>query len=506
MIFNYTQSTNPTVLKGISITPHARRISANFIGDKAMKTKYKNNSKIMEIIGFVAPIIIIAGFLAIGLQNYFYNNTERVHDFSAAQKEGTSFVFDDITVDIATRGGDTGSWVSDAIFTEDGTAIYDSAVGTIYEMTVINNTSDSIPKWQAVVYIPENMFINNTWNGDVEFHQNVKSGNENVQLINLSQFSKYDITLENFTTSFGPMLKLYEGDYFIYYPDELMKEAPIPAKPSDPNDESSVKTGFIMYIPDRSADYIADFSRGEIRYQLNASIFNNPVFWVLCALTVAWISYIIAMVIVKMNMKRFVEQKKRDEETIEQIMRTFINFIEAKDPSTMGHSVRVAQYSKVLAEKLGFSEDECTQIYHIGLMHDCGKIYIPDEILSKPGKLTDEEYEIMKKHTIYGNDILRDFTAIDNMGTGALSHHERYDGKGYPNGIAGEDIPIISRIICVSDAFDAMNSRRCYRDNLSEEVIISELKNNKGKQFDPNIVDSLLSLINDGIIPIGANR
>ena len=101
---------------------------------------------------------------------------------------------------------------------------------------------------------------------------------------------------------------------------------------------------------------------------------------------------------------------------------------------------------------------------------------------------------------MYGAEILRDFTAIDGIGSGALSHHERYDGKGYPNGIAGEDIPIIGRIICVSDAFDAMNSRRCYRSSLSEEVIINELKNNRGKQFDPVIVDCLLALIDSGRI------
>lgn len=142
------------------------------------------------------------------------------------------------------------------------------------------------------------------------------------------------------------------------------------------------------------------------------------------------------------------------------------------------------------------------RIYCIALMHDCGKIYIPDGILTKPGRLTDDEYEIMKKHTVYGSEILRDFTAIEDIGTGALSHHERYDGKGYPNGLAGEEIPMIARIICVSDAFDAMNSSRCYRSNLSAKVIISELKNNRGKQFDPHITDCLLSLIDSGEIKI----
>ena len=135
-------------------------------------------------------------------------------------------------------------------------------------------------------------------------------------------------------------------------------------------------------------------------------------------------------------------------------------------------------------------------------MHDCGKLYIPDEILTKPARLTNEEYEVMKKHTVYGSNILRDFTSIKDIQLGAMYHHERYDGKGYPTGKSGEDIPLIARIICVSDAFDAMNSQRCYRANLSPEVIQSELKNNKGTQFDPIIVDHLLKLIDDGRIKL----
>ena len=112
----------------------------------------------------------------------------------------------------------------------------------------------------------------------------------------------------------------------------------------------------------------------------------------------------------------------------------------------------------------------------------------------------------MKKHTVYGGDILRDFSSIDGIGTGALCHHERYDGSGYPNGLAGEDIPIIARIICVSDAFDAMNSKRCYRSNLDADVILDELKKNKGKQFDPIIVDHLLKLISTGAININKKK
>ncbi len=460
----------------------------------------------LKVVNIVLPILIAAGTVTLFLQNHLYNTRERVCDLTDAKRDGTTFVFDDITVEMTTRGGDSGSWLSDGLIDENGDILYEQAVGTIYEMVVVNNSADTVLDWKALVYIPEDMYVNNTWNGDFEYHQNVRSGKENVQTLNLSQYSKYDITLDYSMTAVGPMVDLHEGDYFTYFPNADMNEMPIAPSQRSSEKEGGVRVGFIMYIPERAVDYEADFSMGEIRYHLQTSIFKNPLFWVLGGMTVVWISCLLSMIIVKTNIKRFIEQRKRDEKIIEQTMQTFVNFIEAKDPSTMGHSLRVAQYSKMLAENLGFSEDECSRIYYIALMHDCGKIYIPDQILSKPGKLTDEEYEIMKKHTVFGGEILRDFTAIDNMSMGALSHHERYDGKGYPYGTAGEDIPLIARIICVSDAFDAMNSRRCYRDSLSEDVIISELRNNRGKQFDPAVIDCLLSLIESGAISMHDNK
>lgn len=460
----------------------------------------KKSNKLLTVVDILLPVLIAAGVAVLLLRNYLYNSRERVCRFSDAERNETAFVFDDITVEIVTRGGDSGSWQSGGFSDSDGTLIIGQCIGTIYEMVVTNNTSDTVRDWTAVIQIPEKMFINNTWNGDVEYHQNVRSGNEKVQTLNLAEYSRYDITLENYMTSAGPLMPLYEGDRFVYFPSAETNETPIAPDKSGSGKDGGVRIGFIMYIAERTVDYAADFSVGEIRYHLQSSVFKNPLFWTLGGLTVVWISCLLSTVIVRMNLKRFVKQQQRDAKAIEQTMQTFVNFIETKDPSTSGHSLRVARYSRMLAEKLGFSEEECSHIYYIALMHDCGKIYIPDEILSKPGKLTDQEYEIMKKHTVYGGEILRDFTAIKGMERGALCHHERYDGKGYPNGLAGEEIPVIGRIICVSDAFDAMNSPRCYRSNLSEEVIIRELQDNRGKQFDPAIIDCLLSLINSGAI------
>ncbi len=138
----------------------------------------------------------------------------------------------------------------------------------------------------------------------------------------------------------------------------------------------------------------------------------------------------------------------------------------------------------------------------MALLHDIGKIGIPDAILNKPEKLTDEEYEKMKTHVTLGEKILEHFTIVDNVSVGALYHHERYDGSGYCAGKKGEEIPLDARIIGIADAFDAMTANRVYRKQLDFDFVINELKRNSGTQFDPNLVDILLSLIADGTIDV----
>lgn len=465
-----------------------------------------NNNKALKIISIVLMLVIVLGFSALLLYNHLYNSRERVIDLADAERDGTTFAFNDLTIRIEPRGGDTGAWHVDPIEDNNGGLIFAEGVGTIYEMTVINSSSDTVSDWNAKIFIPEEMCVNNSWNGDFEFHQNVNSGSEKVQRLDLADYSQYDITLDHFQGAGGPMIWLHEGDYFLYYPDTRTGEVPLVSAGANADKRNDTQIGFIMYLQNRAVDYAADFSKGEFYYHLQTDIFKSPFFWVLSSLTFLWITCLLALIIARINLKRLIEQQKRDEAIIEQTMQTIVNFIEAKDPSTMGHSLRVAQYSRMLADSLGFSESECKRVYYIALMHDCGKIYIPDGILGKPARLTDEEFETMKKHTVYGGDILRDFSSIDGIGTGALCHHERYDGTGYPNGLAGEDIPLIARIICVSDAFDAMNSKRCYRNNLDADVILEELKNNKGKQFDPVIVDHLLKLISTGAVKFEHNK
>ena len=180
---------------------------------------------------------------------------------------------------------------------------------------------------------------------------------------------------------------------------------------------------------------------------------------------------------------------------IEEAISAFMGFIDAKDTTTNGHSKRVAKYTRLLARKMDFSEDEAQRMYYIGLMHDCGKIGIPDAILNKPAKLTDEEYEIIKTHTCVGEKILKDFHSIDGIRDGAIFHHEKYDGSGYPQGLKGKDIPLIGRMLCIIDSFDVMNSERCYSHKMTKEDILEQLRSNSGIQFDPDIVKIFMELL-----------
>jgi len=157
----------------------------------------------------------------------------------------------------------------------------------------------------------------------------------------------------------------------------------------------------------------------------------------------------------------------------------------------------VAEYSRLIAERAGYSEPEQDEIYMIGLLHDVGKIGVPDSVINKPGKLTDAEFELIKKHPVVGSGILESIKERPKLATGARWHHERYGGGGYPDGIAGEKIPEEARIIAVADAYDAMTSRRSYRDVMSQDKVRSEIERGMGTQFDPRFAKLMLQMIDE---------
>ncbi len=196
-----------------------------------------------------------------------------------------------------------------------------------------------------------------------------------------------------------------------------------------------------------------------------------------------------------------VEQIREQEEKEVQMFRRMIialsDTVDAKDRYTSGHSRRVAQYAKMIAERMGKSEKEQENIYYAGLLHDVGKIRVPESVINKTEKLTDEEFELIKIHTVTGYRILKDIAEDSPIALAAKFHHERYDGKGYPNGLRGTNIPEIARIIGVADAYDAMASNRSYRSVLPQEIVRLEIERGKGTQFDPDVVEVMLALIDE---------
>ena len=197
---------------------------------------------------------------------------------------------------------------------------------------------------------------------------------------------------------------------------------------------------------------------------------------------------------------RTAQQKKMEDlnRMIRETSSALAEAIDAKDTYTSGHSRRVAEYSAKIAKAYGKDEAYCQEIYQIGLLHDVGKIGVPNAIINKPSRLTDEEYEIIKTHTTKGREILSKISLSPNLLIGANYHHERFDGKGYPEGLKGEEIPEIARIIAVADTYDAMNSKRSYRDGLPKERIREEIIKGMGTQFDARFAAIMVNLIEQG--------
>ena len=192
--------------------------------------------------------------------------------------------------------------------------------------------------------------------------------------------------------------------------------------------------------------------------------------------------------------------KKQNENRIfiREMIEAFAKTIDMKDKYTNGHSTRVAEYTAMLAEELGYNEEEVEKFYNIALLHDIGKIGIPPEVLNKPGKLTDQEFNIIKSHSAQGYKVLKDISIMPELAIGAGAHHERPDGKGYPKGLKGDEIPRVAQIIAVADTFDAMYSDRPYRKRMNFDKAVSIIKEVSGTQLFPDVVDAFVRLVEKG--------
>lgn len=365
-------------------------------------------------------------------------------------------------------------------------------IGQTVEITINNMSEYRINKWSLEYVVPCDMYFNKSWNGEVEIHQ---YGETNVGTFLTSDLPNVDTPIvfkevkEKDDLYFIPLKK---GDRIIYHPAEF--EYPLVESNEEEGEFSSTQIGFIFYTEDDTFK----MDSFNINYYLVKSLSDYPLYSVLSFASLIFGIAALAFVVNLFVSVRYDRMHKHDMEIISQAIGTFSKFIDSKDKYTNNHSYRVAGYSRLIAKKLRLTEKECEEIYYIGLLHDTGKVIIDDKILNKPGRLTPQEYEVIKSHTTMGAEVLKDFTAIKDISLGALYHHERYDGMGYPTGISGKDIPLVARIICVADSYDAMSSNRCYRAQLETDKIIEQLVINKGRQFDPEIADIFLECIKSG--------
>ncbi|WP_306345304.1 HD-GYP domain-containing protein [Ornithinibacillus bavariensis] len=230
-----------------------------------------------------------------------------------------------------------------------------------------------------------------------------------------------------------------------------------------------------------------------LKYIIIGSVIRDSI--VILPLLIVIILSIISYIILHRFMSYLEAVKQEYDNRLEGIVKAIIQTLEMKDPYTRGHSERVAEYALSLAKATGsLNKEELRYYYFACLLHDVGKIRIPDAILTKPGKLTKEEFDLIKQHPVIGAKAVEDVVEISNNLGVILHHHERWDGKGYPNGLKEKEIPFLARITSIADAFDAMTSSRAYRDALTNEVAYNRILEGKGTQFDPELVDIFIQV------------
>lgn len=238
----------------------------------------------------------------------------------------------------------------------------------------------------------------------------------------------------------------------------------------------------------------------SVKFVKAKAFFEEAWFWVLMLLLVVAALLTALLLSSRVKNRRLLKKQEENRIFVNQIIRAFAKCIDFKDKYTNGHSFRVAKYTALIAERMGYTGQQVTDIYNIGLLHDIGKIAVPDDILGKPARLTDEEFRIISKHPGHGYDILKEIEIRPELAIGAGYHHEHIDGTGYPFGKSGDEIPEVAQIIAVADTFDAMNSTRPYRKQMKMEDIISEMKRIAGTQLNAHIVDVFLEIVAEGHI------
>ncbi|MCR5834926.1 MAG: HD-GYP domain-containing protein, partial [Lachnospiraceae bacterium] len=450
----------------------------------------KNEKKIMIIYSITFLVVIaILGLSVIKINVFNHTNHHKKFADSTLFTEDVNKK-DDVSVNAVARSS---TWTKVFDFNNEGLTEHNYQAYT-YDFSILNQTNDEVSKFSFRLTFDHEAFISSAWNGALEIHQNVAGKEISDTVPDMRVFDASEYSFDTVTFDGETLIRMNPGDYINYIPSSSKNAMEMPIEPM-----KGTTPGMIMYI---AIGESIEGSSLELDYTFHRLLNREPLFWTALVSMMLWLIALTIHLITASQIKKYNERHKRDNEIIRESIETFTGFIDAKDGYTNGHSMRVADYTKLIAKELGYEGEELEWIYYVALLHDCGKIGVPDNILCKPGRLTDEEFEVIKSHTVRGGEILSHFKSLKNVGDGARYHHERYDGRGYPEGRAGEDIPFIARMICVADSFDAMNSNRVYRKKLTREHILSEIETNKGKQFDPKIADVMLKLIAEGKIKI----
>lgn len=236
----------------------------------------------------------------------------------------------------------------------------------------------------------------------------------------------------------------------------------------------------------------------KIRIVKEKKLYEETWFLILSAIVLIALLAVVIRFYVRRRMRKLEKRHKETMTLISEITEAFAKVIDMKDKYTNGHSTRVAKYTTMLAKELGYDDETVEKYYRIALLHDIGKIGIPSEVLNKPGKLTDEEFDTIKSHTVLGYETLKDISIMPELAIGAQAHHERPDGRGYPNHLNGDEIPRVAQIIAVADCFDAMYSNRPYRNRMNFDKVVSIIREASGTQLTPDVVDAFLRLVEKG--------
>ena len=351
--------------------------------------------------------------------------------------------------------------------------------GAQYDGEFFNNTNHLFTDWTVTVQLPKNYWVDSFWNFDGEFYY---SGN--VQPIPESH-----INYPEYKNQFKA-----EENYIVMKKLHGNKVTEVKGKNTFVSEPFMV--GMIMYTPSLLTIKRVTIT-GRFIYEPTESF---AYYFLIIAIGIDVLLLLVLITIqITVNKKvRYYElRQKLDSDIIIQSFKTFANFVDARDPYTRGHSLRVASYAREIASRMRMTEQEQMEMFWFGLMHDVGKIGVSDSILHKPTSLTDNEYDEIKSHVLKGYEMLADFTAMPMLKEVAKSHHEHWDGTGYCEHLKGQEIPLGARIVGVCDAFDAMNTNRCYRPKLPKERIIEEFKKCSGTYFDPKIAKIMIAMIED---------